>query len=117
MTELQSSVFKAKGKRNIVINPNDPQTKLLLLNKDISDSDIPEEIQNLITKNNLSTTKVEIEYSASDLSYYELLEKILPQGMVIPSGFETIGQVIHVNLKGNQIDYKYIIGIFYQKFD
>jgi tRNA (guanine37-N1)-methyltransferase len=34
----------------------------------------------------------------------------LPQGVDAPSSFETIGHIIHLNLRDNQLPFKYLIG-------
>jgi tRNA G37 N-methylase Trm5 len=40
----------------------------------------------------------------------EALRRLLPQEITVPTGHETIGHVIHLNLTEEQLPYKTIIG-------
>ncbi|KAL4162152.1 hypothetical protein PRNP1_002700 [Phytophthora ramorum] len=49
----------------------------------------------------------------ADYSYFavdQVLSELLPKGMDIPSSFETVGHIAHLNLRDNQLPYKNIIG-------
>ncbi|OMO80445.1 hypothetical protein CCACVL1_12950 [Corchorus capsularis] len=39
----------------------------------------------------------------------EVLEALLPDGMIIPSAFETVGHIAHLNLKDEHLPYKNVI--------
>ncbi len=38
------------------------------------------------------------------------VQRVLPDGVEAPSSFETVGHIIHLNLRKEQLPYKYIIG-------
>ena len=38
------------------------------------------------------------------------MRELLPQGVEVPGGYEAVGDVAHLNLKDNQMPYKYHIG-------
>ena len=40
----------------------------------------------------------------------EVLKQLLPEGVEIPGGHETIGTIVHLNLSDNQMPYRTIIG-------
>ena len=44
------------------------------------------------------------------LTAVEALRKLLPAGMEVPSSFEQVGHVAHVNLREEQLPYKQLIG-------
>ena len=44
------------------------------------------------------------------LTAAEALRKLLPAGMEVPSAFEQVGHVAHVNLRDEQLPYKQVIG-------
>ena len=44
------------------------------------------------------------------LTAVEALRKLLPAGMEVPSSFEQVGHVAHVNLRDEQLPYKQLIG-------
>lgn len=39
----------------------------------------------------------------------ELLEALLPEGMLVPTGFETVGHIAHLNLRDEHLPYKKLI--------
>lgn len=52
-----------------------------------------------------------LHISSSTMSIDEILKQILPEDIgVIPTGFEIIGDIAHMNLTGKYLDYKYLIG-------
>ncbi|KAH7544234.1 hypothetical protein JRO89_XS15G0133800 [Xanthoceras sorbifolium] len=42
-------------------------------------------------------------------SYVQILEALLPKGMVVPSAFETVGHIAHLNLRDEHLPYKHLI--------
>ena len=87
--------------------------KLLLLNPSYKLSDManwPQELQELITKNNYETMDYTIKLGYDDMSAHEVLQQLLPNDVMIPGGFETVGTIAHLNLHKNQLPYKEIIG-------
>lgn len=41
--------------------------------------------------------------------FLQILEDLLPKGMIIPSAFETVGHIAHLNLRDEHIPYKKLI--------
>jgi tRNA (guanine37-N1)-methyltransferase len=39
----------------------------------------------------------------------EVLEALLPEGIIIPTGFETVGHIAHLNLRDEHLPYKKLI--------
>ena len=39
----------------------------------------------------------------------QILEALLPEGMIVPSAFETVGHIAHLNLRDEHLPYKNII--------
>ena len=39
-----------------------------------------------------------------------LLQKLLPEGSEVPSSFETVGHIAHLNIRDELIPYKHLIG-------
>ena len=45
----------------------------------------------------------------SPLHCFQVLEALLPKDMVIPSAFETVGHIAHLNLRDEHLPYKKLI--------
>lgn len=43
------------------------------------------------------------------MSLLQVLEALLPEGMIIPSAFETVGHIAHLNLRDEHLPYKRLI--------
>ncbi|PON86673.1 SAM-dependent methyltransferase TRM5/TYW2-type [Trema orientale] len=94
-------------------------TRLLLLDERYSTKcaeDLPEAIKVVLkentTKNKTSTfelvrCKLTLFYDYWQMN--EILEAMLPKGMIVPSAFETVGHIAHLNLRDEHIPYKKLI--------
>lgn len=89
--------------------------RLVLLNDRVVDDSLQG-----VPEDKLSAVKAHVE--TFDMTTYEVpltyeyfnaaqaLSKLLPPGVEIPSSFETIGHVAHMNLRDEHAEYKYLIG-------
>lgn len=55
-----------------------------------------------------SDYKARIGYE--NYSYQEVLNDLLPRGVEVPGGFETVGTIAHLNLSEEQMSYRKVIG-------
>ncbi|DBA01967.1 TPA: hypothetical protein N0F65_006700 [Lagenidium giganteum] len=89
-------------------------SKLVLLSEHVRDREtlqgLTPELATMVREEGLAIVEHSIEL---DYSYYpvdQVLAKLLPEVMDIPSSFEAVGHVAHLNLRDNQLPYKHIIG-------
>lgn len=40
---------------------------------------------------------------------FQILEVLLPEGVIVPSAFETVGHIAHLNLRDEHFPYKKLI--------
>ena len=76
---------------------------------DVSDR-LPRGLQELIEGEGLGLewhTKV-LDYSHWSVDH--ILRRLLPDGIDVPSSFETVGHIAHLNLRDEQLPHKYVIG-------
>lgn len=60
--------------------------------------------------------EVKLELNNNYFSYHEILEQLLPEGVTVPSSFEIVGDIVHLNLTDEQLEYKKLIGeVIHQK--
>ncbi|CAN6454030.1 unnamed protein product [Victoria cruziana] len=104
----------------ITQDPTCEKSRLMILSEKIQDSEllqIPEEKLDALRK----ICKFEvIPYSLTlGYSYWgadQILKQILPPGIEVPSSFETIGHIAHLNIPGELLPFKEIIAkVIYDK--
>lgn len=104
--------------RNVVNIDGDSAYKLLLLEKDIQTDPetLPEPLKDFTKENEISVGEYEVEVGYENYNAHDALEKLLPKDVMIPTGFESVGHVAHMNLSEEHMPYKYQIGqIFIDK--
>ncbi|KAL0399330.1 UNVERIFIED_CONTAM: tRNA (guanine(37)-N1)-methyltransferase 1 [Sesamum radiatum] len=90
-------------------------TRLLLLDEQLANKSIeelPEAIKVVFQENDgqcmeLVKCKLTLFYDYWEL--HEVLEALLPKGMIIPSAFEAVGHIAHLNLRDEHLQYKNLI--------
>ncbi|OQS04538.1 tRNA (guanine-N(1)-)-methyltransferase [Thraustotheca clavata] len=99
--------------KNVVSVPA-AQHKLVLLNEKIQGDELvnsPKALQDYIKQENLSVQHHEITLDYSFFGVDQVLRKLMPESITeIPSSFETIGHIAHINLRDFHLPYKHLIG-------
>ena len=102
--------------KTVLNDLTDPQKRLLLLNPDLIYISDAQEIK-LVSAADVDFKKFEAEGCSHELifdyTYWnsdEILRATLPDGMDVPSSFETIGHIAHLNLRPEHEPFKYLIG-------
>ena len=89
------------------------QTRLLLLAETVLDTELrglPEELRAFVLEEGAVPLAHERTLGYDLLTVEQVLRRLLPQGMEVPSAFEQVGHVAHVNLREEQLPYKAVIG-------
>lgn len=122
MKLFQNFLFNRPKFKRIYNIPNDEeqqeQTDMrhLLLSESIKNIEdmnavISIECQQYITSNELSIEDFKLDLGYEHMSVEEVLKKLLPTSIKdIPSAFEQIGHVAHINLRDDVLSFKYLIG-------
>ncbi|CAA7025271.1 unnamed protein product [Microthlaspi erraticum] len=94
-------------------------TRLLLLDEKYSGEevqDLPEAIKVLFKEAKKTDASLSFELVKCRLTLFydywqmnEVLEALLPKGMIVPSAFETVGHIAHLNLRDEHLPYKRLI--------
>ncbi|XP_020245587.1 tRNA (guanine(37)-N1)-methyltransferase 2 isoform X2 [Asparagus officinalis] len=94
--------------------------RLVILSEKIQNSDlsdIPQDVMDSLKK--LCEIEVVPHTLTLGYSYWgadHILKQILPQGVEVPSSFETIGHIAHLNITGDLLPYKDVIAkVIYDK--
>ncbi|CAK4086804.1 unnamed protein product [Aphanomyces euteiches] len=101
--------------RNVVPNPQKvAPAKLVLLSESIQGDALtgcPQDLHTYIQDEKLEVQPHEISLDYSFWSVEHVLRRLLPESITeIPSSFETIGHIAHLNLRDAHLPYKHLIG-------
>ncbi|KAF1783383.1 SAM-dependent methyltransferase TRM5/TYW2-type [Phytophthora cactorum] len=118
--KLHGHLLNLPRLRNVVPDPTNPDpyknssSKLILLNSKVKDTEtlqpLNEDLVTFLKEESLAFVSHAIELDYSYFAVDQVLSELLPQGMDIPSSFETVGHIAHLNLRDNQLPYKNVIG-------
>lgn len=94
-------------------------TRLLLLDeryKDRCEDELPEAIKAVLKEYAEKSSTLTFELVRCKLTLFydywqtnEILEALLPEGMIVPTAFETVGHIAHLNLREEHLPYKKLI--------
>lgn len=87
-------------------------TKLILLSpiiKDIELSILPDQLRHTILSFS-KPIKYDLHLDYSSHTAEQVLQTLLPKDVVVPTSFETIGHICHLNLRDEHMPYKHLIG-------
>lgn len=73
-------------------------------------SKLPEEMRGYLQSNGFEAVPHVLRLRYDHFNAEFILKKILPEGMEIPSSFETIGHIAHINLRDEHKGYEKMIG-------
>ncbi|XP_044952356.1 tRNA (guanine(37)-N1)-methyltransferase [Hordeum vulgare subsp. vulgare] len=104
----------------VVEDPGSDKNRLVVLSEKIQNpdlSDIPEQVHNSLKQ--LCSVDVVPYMLTLGYSYWsadQILKQILPEGVEVPSSFETIGHVAHLNIPDDLLAYKDVVAkVIYDK--
>ena len=82
----------------------------VLLSNKLDMEALPPELERAVSQAEglLGTCTVRLSYD--DMSMREVLRELLPNGVVVPSAYESVGHVVHVNLHSEQLPHRFVIG-------
>ena len=118
--KLHGHLLNLPRLRNVVPDPIHPDpfknssSKLILLNTDVKDTEtlqpLNEDIVSFLKQESLAFVRHAIELDYSYFAVDQVLSELLPKGIDVPSSFETVGHIAHLNLRDKQLPYKNVIG-------
>ncbi|KAJ9524646.1 hypothetical protein QJQ45_024270, partial [Haematococcus lacustris] len=110
MKQLRGYTLERPKIRCVVGDGQQLDTRLLLLEPYAGDVGLPEPVQQAASKHGLALTSYDLPLSYEQHNVDQVLKKLLPAGVDAPASFETVGHIIHLNLREEQLPYRYLIG-------
>lgn len=114
--KLEGHIFHRRNVRPIIkdeLEGGSAQTKLLLLAETVTGIELeglPEELRSFVAAEGAQPIAYEHVLGYEHLTAEQVLRRLLPAGMEVPSSFEQVGHVAHVNLREEQLPFKSLIG-------
>lgn len=119
MKLLSKHLFNKPRLRNVVEDSDSSDTRLLLLDETLKEADLASRqlggepartLAGFLQDEGLSVTTATVDVDYSYWPAYAVLQRLLPAGMEVPSSFESVGHIAHLNLREELLPFKYIIG-------
>jgi tRNA (guanine37-N1)-methyltransferase len=109
-------LLQLENVKQIQNNSSEPASKLLLLAKEITGVDnLPATVAKLLETEREKGVQMDLQPFTLALTWRnysaeEIMRRLVPAGIILPSSFEIIGHIAHLNLHAEQLPYKRIIG-------
>ncbi|GMI42902.1 hypothetical protein TrCOL_g9228 [Triparma columacea] len=111
MMKQRSYLLNLPRRKNVYSDPSDP-TRRVVVTGTPSGSTIPSPLKSLVDEEEgweFDTFSIERGYN--DMTVEEVLRTIITDKDVeIPTSFESVGHIAHMNLRDNVLPYKYVVG-------
>lgn len=106
---LDGYLFVGRKCKCIVPDKNGKSKKRMLLKAEIqSIQELPKELIKVVE--NVPVVKHELEIDYSHYSFEQVMQRLLPKGVVPPASYEQAGHIARYNLHPEQLPYKELIG-------
>ena len=100
--------------RNIVSDTGAKDERILLLNPEKPLETLDQKHQEFAKSHGAEETTYDLILGYEHWTAEQVLRAVLPAEISeVPSSFETIGHIAHVNLRDSQLDYKKLIGKYF----
>ncbi|KAL9952179.1 hypothetical protein ACROYT_G039394 [Oculina patagonica] len=111
LKNLSKCLLNQPRMRNIVPDANETKKKIILLHPQKSLNTLEEQDREFAQNHGAEETTYELVLGYEHWTAEQVLRAVLPAEITeVPSSFETIGHIAHVNLRASQLDYKKLIG-------
>jgi len=111
LKNLSKCLLNQPRMRNIVPDTSAKDKKILLLNPQKSLDTLEKQDREFVESHGAEETTYELVLGYEHWTAEQVLRAVLPDEITeVPSSFETIGHIAHVNLRDSQLDYKKLIG-------
>jgi tRNA (guanine37-N1)-methyltransferase len=114
LSKFKSHMFSRPKMKKVYEVKNEPDKRIILLSEQYSMdgflSSIPSNLKQQLEDIQAVPVEYKVEITYDLLSADEVLTKLLPPNTEIPSSYEQVGHIAHINLRDNILPYKSVIG-------
>ena len=84
--------------------------RLVLLREALQENNLPPELSAAVQQAHGEIQPFDVLRDYDKLTAQEVLRELLPASVRVPSGFEEVGHVVHLNLKEEHLPHRFLIG-------
>ncbi|KFP89115.1 tRNA (guanine(37)-N1)-methyltransferase, partial [Acanthisitta chloris] len=113
LKSLKQSVLQRPGLKRVVEDPEDEDSRLVILDPHkILEFSLGESEQQVLKELSVDpeVSRYNLELTYENFKSEEILRAVLPQGQEVTSGFSRVGHIAHLNLRDHQLPYRHLIG-------
>lgn len=107
----QPHLLSLRGVKSV--QSHGPESRVVLLDAALQDeASLPEPLGRAVQllAQSSSLHKVEVRLGYDDLGAQEALRQLLPVDVTVPTGFEQVGHIVHLNLRPEHRPHRHLIG-------
>ncbi|XP_071601399.1 tRNA (guanine(37)-N(1))-methyltransferase isoform X3 [Heliangelus exortis] len=113
LRSLKHTVLQRPGLKRVVEDPEDEDSRFLLLDPHkLPEFSLGEPEQEALKQLGVcpQVSKYNLELTYENFKSEEILRAVLPEGQEVTSGFSRVGHIAHLNLRDHQLPYRHLIG-------
>ncbi|NWR32145.1 TRM5 methyltransferase, partial [Tachuris rubrigastra] len=113
LKSLKQSVLQRPGLKRVVEDPEDEDSRLVILDPHkIPGFSLGESEQQVLKELSVDpeVSRYNLELTYENFKSEEILRAVLPEGQEVTSGFSRVGHIAHLNLRDHQLPYRHLIG-------
>ncbi|NXJ07272.1 TRM5 methyltransferase, partial [Odontophorus gujanensis] len=113
LKSLKHTVLQRPGLKRVVEDPEDEDSKLVILDPHkVPEFSLGESEREVLKQLHINpeVSKYNLELTYENFKSEEILRAVLPEGQDVTSGFSRVGHIAHVNLRDHQLPYRHLIG-------
>ncbi|XP_015721273.1 tRNA (guanine(37)-N1)-methyltransferase [Coturnix japonica] len=113
LKSLKHAVLQRPGLKRVVEDPEDEDSKLVILDpQKIPEFSLGESEKEVLKQLHVNpeVSKYNLELTYENFKSDEILRAVLPEGQDVTSGFSRVGHIAHLNLRDHQLPYRHLIG-------
>lgn len=107
---LKKAMLRRSKLKPIVADPDDDGRRLLLLEKGQTLESLGATQREAVREAGGEAIEYNLELGYENYSYEEVLRRIIPDEIDVPTSFENVGHIVHFNLRDSQLPYRHVIG-------
>lgn len=109
MDEIRPHLLHMPGVKQ-VRGGSSAERRLILLEASLQEDSLPPSVSAAVKAAGGTLQHFDLKLGYDDLSTREVLTELLPEGVTTPSAYESVGHVVHLNLRPEQLPHRRLIG-------